>query len=32
MPNDTEIEMMITDPQQWVQDYKVGLTYRRTYA
>lgn len=31
MPNATEIEMMITDPMQWIQDYKVGQTYRRPY-
>ena len=31
MPTTTEIEMMVTDPQQWVQDYKVGQTWRRTY-
>ena len=24
MPNDTEIEMMITDPMKWLEDYKVG--------
>ena len=29
MPNDAEIEMMIKDPNKWVQDYKVGNTYRQ---
>ena len=24
MPTTAEIEMMITDPKQWLQDYKVG--------
>ena len=32
MPSNAEIEMMIKDPQQWVQDYKVGQSYRRTYS
>ena len=30
MPNTAEIEMMITDPMQWLQDYKVGNTYRNS--
>ena len=29
MPNDTEISMMIRDPQQWLIDYKAGDPYRR---
>ena len=29
MPNDAEIEMMITDPMKWIEDYKKGNTYRR---
>jgi hypothetical protein len=24
LPNDSEVKMMITDPKQWVEDYKVG--------
>ena len=28
MPNTAEIEMMITDPLQWQQDYRVGQLYR----
>ncbi len=28
MPDSTEIEMMITDPNKWVQDYKIGNSYR----
>ena len=28
MPNATEIEMMMTDPLQWQQDYRVGQFYR----
>lgn len=28
MPNTAEIEMMITDPLKWQQDYLVGNTYR----
>ena len=24
MPDDAEIEMMLTDPVRWMQDYKVG--------
>jgi hypothetical protein len=29
MPTTAEIEMMITDPVQWLQDYKVGQFYRQ---
>ena len=32
MPNDTEIELMITDPIKWVTDYKVGNYYRMPYT
>ena len=33
MPNDAEHELMITDPKKWMNDYKVGQTYRRpTYS
>lgn len=28
MPDDTEISMMVRDPQRWVDDYKVGQPYR----
>jgi hypothetical protein len=28
MPDDTEIFMMVRDPQRWVDDYKVGQAYR----
>ena len=28
MPNTTEISMMVRDPMQWVQDYKVGNNFR----
>ena len=28
MPTTAEIEMMITDPKQWLLDYKVGEPYR----
>ena len=28
MPSTAEIEMMITDPMQWLQDYKVGNYFR----
>ena len=29
-PTTTEIELMITDPTKWVDDYKVGMNYRGT--
>jgi len=29
MPDNTEIQMMITDPKQWLADYKDGQNYRR---
>jgi len=29
MPDNTEIQMMITDPTQWLADYKDGENYRR---
>ena len=28
MPTVAEIEMMITDPNRWLNDYKVGNTFR----
>ena len=28
MPSNTEISMMIRDPQQWLTSYKVGNSYR----
>ena len=28
MPNTTEIEEMITDPMDWLTNYKVGQTFR----
>ena len=28
MPDTTEIEMMISDPMKWLEDYKDGNTYR----
>ena len=28
MPDTTECEMMITDPESWVDDYRVGNLYR----
>ena len=31
MPTDAEIEIMITDPKKWVDDYKVGNSYRPTH-
>ena len=30
MPTTAEAEMMITDPMKWIQDYKVGQSYRQT--
>ena len=32
MPTDAELEMMIVDPMKWLQDYKVGNTYRVAYG
>ena len=29
LPTDTEIEMMVRDPLEWLDDYKVGNTFRR---
>ncbi|MCH2197087.1 hypothetical protein, partial [Kordia sp.] len=29
MPTTTEVETMITDPMKWLQDYKVGNSYRQ---
>ena len=31
MPTKTEAEMMITDPVRWVDDYKVGNSYRLSH-
>ena len=31
MPSTAEITKMVTDPKGWLQDYKVGETYRRSY-
>lgn len=31
MPDSTEIEMMITDPIRWLNDYKVGNDYRPSH-
>ena len=31
MPNSTEIEVMITDPVGWLNDYKVGNDYRASH-
>ena len=28
MPTVAEAELMITDPVKWLQDYKIGKTYR----
>ncbi len=30
MPNDAEIELMITDPKKWEDDYRIGQTVRRS--
>ena len=29
LPTDTEISMMVRDPQQWRADYKIGQNYRK---
>jgi hypothetical protein len=29
MPTDNEIKKMITDPEKWVNNFKVGVSYRR---
>ncbi len=29
MPTDAEIALMLTDPEKWLVDYKVGQTYRQ---
>jgi len=29
LPDDTEISMMVRDPQQWRADYKIGQNYRK---
>ena len=28
MPTDTEIDLMITDPTKWMDDYKIGELFR----
>lgn len=28
MPDSTEIDLMVTDPKKWLQDYRVGQTFR----
>ena len=30
MPTDAEIELMITDPKKWEDDYRIGKTVRRS--
>ena len=30
MPTDAEIELMITDPKKWEDDYRIGQTVRRS--
>ena len=32
MPTDAEIEIMITDPKKWLDDYKVGELFRPSYT
>ena len=32
MPTDAEIEVMITDPKKWLDDYKVGEPFRPNYT
>ena len=32
MPTKTEAEMMITDPVRWIDDYKVGNSYRLAHS
>jgi len=32
MPTNAEIEMMITDPVGWLNDYKVGNTFRQPHS
>ena len=32
MPTDAEIEMMITDPKKWLDDYKIGEPFRPNYT
>jgi len=32
MPQDAEIKMMMLDPMGWLNDYKIGNTYRRPHA
>ena len=30
LPTDSEVSMMVRDPQQWLIDYKIGNSYRAT--
>ena len=30
MPDSTEIQLMVTDPMKWMQDYKEGQTFRQS--
>jgi len=32
LPGDTEIAMMIADPVKWLNDYKVGATFRYPWS
>ena len=32
MPTDAEIELMITDPKRWEDDYRVGQTVRQSFG
>ncbi len=31
LPSNEEIKVMVTDPIRWIQDYKVGETFRQSY-
>ena len=32
MPQDAEIKMMMLDPMGWLNDYKIGNSYRRPHS
>jgi hypothetical protein len=32
MPTDAEIDLMITDPKKWLDDYKIGELFRPNYT
>ena len=32
MPTDAEIELMVTDPKKWEDDYRVGQTVRQSFG